>query len=158
MVWERNGLQVLQRGGSPHCRDTCRRDRERERGALSSSLRKHFLKAIHWENERDWFLRVSTTVRVQRLKFWKSMPWLVQSPTCTAMLLWRRRADSLRAGGMIWGSPGMHWVRRFPLLGVHLGEVALPLWGQKSWQAPFPSPAHYYKLTSVSSTAPTVAA
>lgn len=61
-------------------------------------------------------MRVSTTIRAQRLKFRKSMPWLVQSPECTAMLLWRR-ADSLRAG------PRIPWDA--------LGEKVPP-----SWSAP----------------------
>ena len=40
------------------------------------------------------------------------------------------------ADGMIRGSPGTPWVIHFPLLGVHLGKVALPLRGQKSWMVP----------------------
>ena len=48
------------------------------------------------------------------------------------MLLWRRRAEALsRQCGL--RIPGIALGETVPLLGVHLGEGALPFQGQKSW-------------------------
>lgn len=65
--------------------------------------------------------------------------WSFRSPCCglvltlvgTAVLLWRR-TEALGVDTTIWGSPGMHWEREFPFLGVHIGEVVLPFSGQRA--------------------------
>lgn len=63
----------------------------------------------------------------------------VESGGCSSTPVEKEGRDP-EADSVIWGSPGTHWERQFPILGVHLGEVPLPLRRQKSGQVSLHSP------------------
>ena len=141
LIWGENKLRVLQRGVSPTHRDKNETERERKRKSGSS------MQGLYKNNSPPKPLTggegLITSLWAVEFNVWglRSLHQQLGSGLVgSVVILWERRAEALQGPGL-W-IPWVAWEERFPLLGVHLGAMAWPLWGQKDWWVPTCLPVH----------------
>lgn len=114
VIWGRKGMRVLQRGGSPDCRE----GRERENySALAITQGKLFPKAIDWAEYLEC---------LQPVELSGAQTTVLEFYTLAAVEPSRCCSDPVEKEGRGLGTDSTirillgHWERSFPLLRVHL--------------------------------------